>query len=737
MRKSLPKPIFFDTGSRWKKFKLLNIRLFLFIGIIIFATSRAFYYSPFHNNTFQNNHQNIDKEIERINNESRPVVNQGTFIALENLYGNTYVKRFGEEKKVVVLTFDDGPDPTITPKLLAVLKKEQVNGTFFVLGSQIYKYPEVGRAILTQGSDMGLHTFSHYENREDKPLDDFTFIKELDFTEKIFAYHYGYKAKLFRIPYLGLDPLLSYNSLQYVREALKRNLTISAPTVDSEDWNTKHDYKKIAQLATTSDVQTAVILFHDAGGKREATIQALPHIIKFYKDRGYTFTTISELARSEGLPYKEPLTLVDRIYTFISYQMYDAYKQSPRLLTHGFIIGFILVMLHMGIFVFLALIQNMLCAWRRAKFKKTKNKRFTFTDLVSIVIPMHNEERAIRPTMRAILRSSYTKFELIVVNDGSTDNSFARAQELTYDPRVKILTKVKGGKFSALNYGLKHAKGKVIVFIDADTRITPSALRRILLPFSHKKVGAVAGNIRVGNKRNIITKLQDLEYLLGQHIDKRVHELFKCVPVVPGAFGAWRTHVIRRLGGFSYKTHAEDFDLTLSLIEKGYEVRYGESANALTEAPASLSQLLTQRFRWNFGNLQVYFKYRELIFNRKFGFFGMILLPRAVFLQIPAIFITPLVDLFVLTNLLIGERILTIFFLFLYFILQFLITVFAYIFSRRPFENLFYIVFLRFPYTQIMYFVIFIALLRAVKGEILAWSKLHHTGRLSLSKVKI
>ena len=726
------KAIFFDEGARWKKVKKVSIgTLFLLLGVL-FLAGYALFYSPFLGISDLFIPDKIDLAVDEINNVSRPVVDGGTFVTVEDIYGTTYVKRSGEDQKMVILTFDDGPDIRTTPKILDILRRENVPATFFVVGKQVYKYPEIGQHILDQGSDMGLHTFSHEENVADKTLSRSTFIRELDFTEKLFSYYYGFKTNLFRVPYMGLEEKLSYNSLQYIREAQKRGLTVSAPTVDAEDWNAKLTTQQVTKLATTSDVQTVVVLLHDAGGNRNTTVIALPDIIKFYKDKGYQFSTISEYAKNQGLPYQKTLTFKDKVFSSLAFHAFNFYMQSPQWLTQGFIIGFILVLFHSGIFIFFALLQIII-----RKIQSQQKKRIIVSRsqqvhyLVSVIIPMYNEEKSIVPTIRAILRSSYKYIEVLVVDDGSTDTSASEVKKRISDPRVTLLQTVNKGKWNALNYGLKYAKGKYTICIDADTRVKTSAIRSIIMSFSDKRVGAVAGTIHIGNRKNLITKLQSVEYVLAQGIDKRVQDLFGAVMVVPGAFGAWRTSALRKVKGFTQHTHSEDFDVTLALIEKGYKVHYSSKAIAYTEAPLTLTQLYIQRFRWNFGNLQVYAKYKNLLFRRKFGLTGMVFLPRTLFLHVPSVILMPIVDIIIIFNLFFGERTLTLSFLSIYIVLNIGISFLAHAIMHKSLLDSLYTPFLRIYYAQLMYFIFYMTLVQALRGEIIAWSKLHHVGRLS------
>ena len=170
--------------------------------------------------------------------------------------------------------------------------------------------------------------------------------------------------------------------------------------------------------------------------------------------------------------------------------------------------------------------------------------------------------------------------------------------------------KENGGKSSALNYGLRFARGEILVALDADTLFRPAASRRSLRPLADPAVGAVAGNAKVGNRINLVTRWQAIEYITSQNLDRRAFALLNCITVVPGAIGAWRRDVVIEAGGFSDQTLAEDQDLTMTLLREGWHIAYAERAVALTEAPDTMRGLARQRFRWSFGTLQCAWKHR-------------------------------------------------------------------------------------------------------------------------------
>jgi len=727
MKRRNYKTIFYDDGSRWRKVRKLSFLLFLFIISITALILYAFIYSPFDSKFDKKTAKEIENVITDINNTQRPIVNQGTLITIEDLYGEKYVKRFGEDEKYVILTFDDGPDPKYTPRILEIMEKEGVQGSFFVLGKNLYKYPEIGAQILNQKSDIGLHTFTHHNASEnDGPINKLRFIYEMDFSQKIFAHYYGFKTNLFRVPFLGVEEDPSHYALQYIRETYLRGLSLSAPTVDSNDWENRN-VNEIIRHSTSPEVMGAVILFHDSGGDREATVKALPEVIKFYKEKGYKFITVSDLAYKYGLYTQKQLTTSDKILIPVALTVYDTYKKAPAFIKKLFATGLFLIIIHMSVFVLLA-ISHVIKEKRIKKRDKKYYKPLSDSGgLISVIIPMYNEEKSIRASLRSVIKSTYKNLEIIVVDDGSTDSSFLNASQIK-DERIKIIKKENGGKFSALNYGFRFANGEVTVCLDADTRVKPNAIFEICLEFSDKKVAAVAGNIKVGNKINILTRIQNLEYIIAHSIEKRSLDLFASVMVVPGAFGAWRTKRIINLGGFSPRTLAEDFDLTLKLLKNKQKIAYSNSAVAYTEAPTNFKGLYSQRKRWTFGNLQVLFRHREMLLNRKYGVTGMFFIPRTVLLQIPSILLTPLVDLFIVLNLLFGDRTLTLFFILFYFLIQVILITVAYRLGGEKRRDLILVPLFRFPYAQFLYLIFFESIVKVMRGEASVWSKIHHTG---------
>src|SRR5712675_1514809 len=271
---------------------------------------------------------------------------------------------------------------------------------------------------------------------------------------------------------------------------------------------------------------------------------------------------------------------------------------------------------------------------------------------VTVLIPAHNEETVIVQTVKSVLASDLKDLRVIVVNDGSIDRTgdlldgnFGR------DSRVRIIHQVNRGKAAALGRALGETDTEIVVTIDADTEIEPNAISKLLRHFSDEKVGAVAGNVKVGNRSRWLTRWQALEYITSQNMEKRAFDLLNCITVVPGALGAWRKSAIEAAGGITADTVAEDADLTVAIRRLGWRIGYDEEAIAWTEAPETPSALIRQRFRWTFGTLQAFWKHRDTLLRAKYGTLGWIALPNMFLFQLLLPLFSPIIDLLFLGSL--------------------------------------------------------------------------------------
>ncbi|HEY1879679.1 MAG TPA: glycosyltransferase, partial [Caulobacteraceae bacterium] len=534
------------------------------------------------------------------------------------------IDRYGAHPGWVALTFDDGPDGRWTPKILDILKEKQAVATFFVIGQNMQAKPGLVQREVAEGMMVGNHTWTH-PNIADTPLAQTDL--EINTTQRLFAVLTGRSMRFFRPPYFGdaepstpaeVEPLLVAQRLGYLIVGLR---------IDPDDWKKlpadEVIQKTMSRLADTGPTAGQVVLLHDAGGDRSQTVKALPGLIDAIRARGLKLVTIDQLAgmsRVNALPPTSRSSwelFLDRLgFSFFRY--INAGMQA--LFTIAIVLG-------VARLAFLAVLS----LWHRLR-ESGREPPLLDRDLgplISVLIPCFNEQKVIVASVERILNSEWSHLEVLVVDDGSTDGTAAAVREAySAESRVTLLTFENGGKARALNRGLKLCRGEVVVALDADTLFPPNTLPRLARWFVDPKVGAVAGNAIVGNRLNLVTRWQGLEYVTAQNLERRALAALGAVTVVPGAVGAWRRETLEQLGGYPADTLAEDQDLTLACQSAGWRVEFDSSARAYTEAPDTVAGLLNQRFRWSFGTLQCLWKHRGDLFNTRRPVLGFIALPQ-------------------------------------------------------------------------------------------------------------
>ena len=401
----------------------------------------------------------------------------------------------------------------------------------------------------------------------------------------------------------------------------------------------------------------------------------------------------------------------------------------------NFLIG---IILGLGRLVFVGALA--FAQWIRSRRRQRENAGKDYSPFVSVIVPAYNEEPVIEGTIRSLLASDYKNYEIIVVDDGSRDRTSEIVRErFGTDSRVRLFTEPNAGKANALNFGLHYATGEIVIALDADTMFAPQTIGALAHRFYDSQMGAVAGNAKVGNRVNIVTRWQALEYITSQNMDRRAFASLNCITVVPGAVGAWRRDLLDQAGGFTSDTLAEDQDLTLRIRRLGYNIGYEENAIAWTEAPASLRTLAKQRFRWAYGTLQCMWKHHDALFRPRYGALGFVAMPNVWIFQVIFPLISPVMDLmlvytlisagldwlqqpagFVMTNL---EQILFYYALFL--AIDWLAASFAFILEKNERWRLLWWIFLqRFCYRQVMYYVMIKSVATAARGALVGWGKL-------------
>ena len=540
---------------------------------------------------------------------------------------------------LVALTFDDGPDPRFTSQILDILRRHHVPATFFVIANQAQDHPDLLRREVQGGHVVANHTYSHLDlTTMPKARAEAEILGGAAVVEGIT----GRKPALFRAPYGDGDSKATTEG----GDALAIDLGMHPVrwTDDSVDWR-RPGVDAIVDKVLAGASTSTVVLMHDGGGDRSQTVAALPRIIEGLRSQGYAFTTVDRLQADLTSPY------LPRTGTF------------SRARGVGIIAGFRLqlagrhvLLALLGLIVALSLWRllaggTLALSHRRRARRRRGRSGLREAVSVTVIIPAHNEERVLAKTLGALDLVRGPGVEVIVVDDGSSD---ATAEIAGAFP-VRLIRQRRGGKAAALNTGVAAAAGEIIVVLDADTVLDPDFLDTVVPHFSDPALGAVAGNVKVGNRRSFLARLQALEYIVSLDIDRRTQDVLGVVAVVPGAAGAFRRAALADVGGYPDDTLVEDADLTVTLLRGGWRIHYEPAAVAYTEAPEALADVLRQRRRWAFGTVEVLAKHAGSMLRRSEGRVGLLGLPWMLLSQVLLPLGGPLADAFLLYLLLVGR----------------------------------------------------------------------------------
>lgn len=619
----------------------------------------------------------------------------------------------GDAGKQMTITFDDGPSE-YSDRVLDILKQKQVPATFFVIGENAERFPAAVRREYLEGHTIGNHTYTHpnvaKESNEETAL-------ELNTTLRLIEHDTGHSSILFRPPYNADSEPQTPQELLPIERAQQRGYITIGEKIDPRDWEIGTTADKILEQVLEQKDDGHMILLHDGGGDRSATLAALPRIIDTLRAQGYRFVSLEQIvgkSRDQLMPVPNSQ---EQRWASIEGEALVTKGNALRVLGWLFLAAIVLTLLRSFVYGVLAVVQK-----RRARRRIFDP---AFAPGVSVVIAAYNEEKVVARTVQSILDSGYPELEVVVVNDGSKDRTLEVLREsFGGEPRVRIFTQANGGKSAALNHGIDEARHNILVALDADTIFPRGTIVKLVRHFVDDRVGAVSGNARVGNRGKWITRFQAIEYVCGFNLDRRALDLLNAITVVPGAVGAWRKDLIVRLGGFGHDTLAEDTDLTLSIRRLGYEVRYEEEAVAYTEAPETTRDLAKQRFRWSFGTLQAAFKHRDATFNWSYGWLGMVALPSIWVFQILLAALSPLAEVAMLVALFAGNWRIVLGYYAALFGLELVTAVLAYALEGAPAWDLGLLFFQRVYYRQLMYYVLAKSLLFAMRGRLVGWGKL-------------
>ncbi|MDD5350745.1 MAG: glycosyltransferase, partial [Chthoniobacteraceae bacterium] len=660
---------------------------------------------------------------------SRRVTQQdGRYAATYDAQFPTYPTVFHEgaaDEHAVALTFDDGPDPKWTPKILDILKERGVKATFFILGSQAEAYPGLVQRIAREGHDFGNHTYTH-PNISDVTTQQLKL--EFNATQRLLESITGRSTILCRPPYnADSNPSTRKEILPLMQLQDDLDYLVVLESIDTEDW-AKPGAGVILERVKDQRELGNIVLLHDAGGNRAQTVEALPKIIDYLQARGDTIVPVSELLhipRDEVMPYvnktQQPYV---RLVTGIGFSVWHRVLQG----LWAFMIT------ATGLVVLRGLLVAALAARHH---RQTPRIDPHFTPPVSVIIAAYNEAKVIASTVQSVLDTAYQgELELVIIDDGSSDDTAAIAQQLAASaPRIRFQHQPNGGKSQALCAAIALARHEIIVFLDADTRFEPGTIGALVAPLADPAIGAVSGHAKVGNLRRFVARCQSLEYTCGFNLDRRAYAVWNCITVAPGAVSSMRRSALQAAGGISLDTLAEDTDLTLCLHRNNYRVAYAHDAVAWTEAPETLRTLAKQRFRWAFGTLQCLWKHADLLFNPEYKALGWFALPSMWFCQILLVAITPVIDLLLIFSLIMGDAAIMGVFFAAFLAMDMLLAVIACWLEDEPLVRSWRILPMRFIYRPLLSWVVWRAILKACKGAWVTWGKLERTASVEVKNV--
>jgi len=690
---------------------------------------------------------NGDGELLRIAETPKPGERNFTFDPKVNLITDEsftqiplgyLIDRYGRQQNKMALTFDDGPDPLYTPKILDILKRYKAPATFFLVGLVAESNIPLVRRMIAEGHEIGNHTFTH-PNIVDNSSRQMEI--ELNLTQRLFEARLGIQSLFFRPPY-SVDSEPDTPSEVLPLEVVQRmGYLLVGECPDALDWYYVRNPGKILETTLSQLGKGNVLLLHDAGGDRSATVSALPEIIRALRQRGYEIVPLSGLIGRSKSNVMPPTPFADRWRARLDTVAFSFFSMVDHTFQWLFMIG---IVFGIGRFVFigtLAVIQELI------RHKERYSDRFT--PFVSVIVPARNEEKVIVRTLSVLLGSDYPNFDVIVVDDGSADDTALRVREaFASDVRVRLYCRENGGKSEALNFGLSQSTSEIIIAVDADTLFEKDTMRKLVRRFAAHEIGAVAGNAKVGNRTNMLTRWQALEYITSQNLDRRAFDTLNCITVVPGAVGAWRRDLILKAGGFTSDTLAEDTDLTICIRRMGYDIAYEDRAIALTEAPDNLRGFIRQRFRWTYGTLQSVWKHRNTLLRRRYGSLGLVALPNIVIFQLLFPLISPLMDLLTVVSVLIYElqryyhgvsysnanllRIAGFYLIFL--AVDYLACILAFVLERKEdWKLLIWLLWQRLLYRQVMYYIALKSVFAALRGSPVPWARVERKATVALS----
>jgi cellulose synthase/poly-beta-1,6-N-acetylglucosamine synthase-like glycosyltransferase/peptidoglycan/xylan/chitin deacetylase (PgdA/CDA1 family) len=641
-------------------------------------------------------------------------------------------RSYSMPSRTVALTFDDGPDPAWTPKVLAILRRYRVPATFFLVGAHAASWPGLVREEIANGDQVGSHTYTHTNLGTSGWREGL----ELTLTQNALAGAAGIRTRLLRMPYSSQPDALSAADWRAAREASADGYLIVLTNLDTRDW-ARPGVARIVAAAAPRGRHGAIIMFHDSGGDRSQTIAALPQVITRLRARGYRFATVTG---GLGLPAGDvPATARQHVVGDVLVLTQQAADRAVGLLAVLLITASALIIARLFLLVGFAAAHRrrfgrappagrLAGAQPRARGPYPQGER-GYAPAVSVVIPAYNEAAGIAATVRSMAASSYPgQVEVVVVDDGSSDGTAGLVSRL-WRPGVTVIRQPNAGKPAALNRGIARARHDILILVDGDTVFQPDTIGRLVSPMRDRRVGAVSGNTKVGNRAGILGRWQHIEYVMGFNLDRRMFDMLGTIPTVPGAIGAFRRNALAAAGGLSADTLAEDTDLTMALCRSPWRVVYEPAAIAWTEAPASLRQLWRQRYRWCYGTMQAMWKHkRAVIDSGPSGRLGRRCLTYLAVFHVLLPLIAPVVDVFSVYGLVFLNPVKVTLFWLTFVLLQVLAGGYALWLDRERLRSLWVLPLQQLVYRQLLYLVTIHSVITALLGTRQRWQVIQRAG---------
>ncbi|TMK39402.1 MAG: glycosyltransferase [Actinobacteria bacterium] len=630
------------------------------------------------------------------------------------------------EGKRLALTFDDGPDATWTPAVMATLRRYHVPATFFVVGGRVVRYPGLVREERKNGFEIGNHTFTHADL---STLPGWEANAQVALAESAIMGVTGIRPRLFRPPYSATSDAITPHQETVLGKVAAQGYIVAVADIDPEDWSRPGVQTIVSRVMAgggsgrslgPEGKRGGIVLMHDAGGNRSETVAALNILIPRLKAEGWKFVNTSDMlgvpARALESPARPALHFTGRVFLVA--------LAIARWVTGAAIY----ITLFIGLLVILRLLLVFILARRHARNPLVQPGDLSYTPPVSIIVPAYNEAVGIERGVRSLAESDYPEFEVVVVDDGSDDGT-GDIVERAQIPNVRLLRQANGGKPKALNNGIEHAKYDIVVTVDGDTVFERETLLRLVQPFRFENVGAVSGNTKIGNRKGLLGKWQHIEYVMGFNLDRRMYEVLDCMPTVPGAIGAFRKQALLDVGEVSTATLAEDTDVTMGIGRAGWRTVFVQDARAWTEAPETLGQLWRQRYRWAYGTIQSVYKHRKAIFV-KGDKIGRRAVPYLFLFQVLMPMCAPLIDLFALYGIVFLDPIPILAAWVAFNLIQLALGWYAFHLDGEDPRPLLVMPLQQLVYRQMMYLVVVESVINALSGSNLGWQRMERTGTM-------